>query len=173
MTDENHTPPPAPAPEAAPSYPPPARSEGNGMGIASLVLGILSILLGWIPIIGMVSWILAPLGLIFGFIALRKTSKGLAIGGLITSGIGLLICIAWATVFGAILSEAQREGAFDNLPQAASSAEVSTDGDTVTIATPESTTTVTTTPNDGEPAPDGDAADIGAGHAGSAAPPSN
>ena len=57
MTDDQHTPPPAPAaaPAAAPSYTPPAPKEGNGMGIASLVLGILSILLGWIPIIGMVS----------------------------------------------------------------------------------------------------------------------
>ena len=176
MTDDQHTPPPAPAaaPAAAPSYPPPARSEGNGMGIASLVLGILSILLGWIPIIGMVSWILAPLGLIFGFIALGKTNKGLAIGGLITSGIGLLICIAWVTFFGAIFSQAQREGAFDNLPAAASSAEVSSDGDTVTIATPDATTTVTTTPNDGEAAPGGDAAaDEGAGHDSSAPPPSN
>lgn len=172
MTDDQHTPPPAPAPEPAPSYPAPAPKEGNGMGVASLVLGILSILLGWIPIIGFVSWILAPLGLIFGFIALGKTNKGLAIGGLITSGIGLLICIAWVTFLGAIINQAQREGAFDNLPTAASSAEINTDGATTTITTPESTTTVTTAPNDAGATGD-DAADDGAGHTGLSEPPSN
>lgn len=177
MTD--HDTPTTPPPQAAPAYPPPAHSESNGMGIASLVLGILSILLGWIPIIGLVSWILAPLGLIFGFIALGKTNKGLAIGGLITSGIGLLICIAWVTFLGAIVSQASREGAFDNIPAATSGADVTTNGNTTTVTTPDSTTTVTTAPSDtAAPADDaaaGDAApaDTGGGHDQSAPPPTN
>jgi len=180
MTDHD-TPTSAPPPQATPVYPPPAHHESNGMGIASLVLGILSILLGWIPIVGLVAWILAPLGLIFGFIALGKTNKGLAIGGLITSGIGLLICIAWVTFLGAIVSQASREGAFDNMPtsSSSSSADVSTDGNTTTITTPESTTTVTTAPNDtaapaGDAAASGDASgDTGGGHDQAAPPPTN
>lgn len=177
MTDHD-TPTTPPPPEAAPAYPPPAHQEGNGMGIASLVLGILSILLGWIPIIGLVSWILAPLGLIFGFIALGKTNKGLAIGGLITSGIGLLICIAWVTFLGAIVSQASREGAFDNIPAATSGADVTTNGNTTTVTTPESTTTVTTAPNDtaapaGDAAASDDASGDAGGHDQSTPPPTN
>jgi len=82
-----------------------AQPQSNGMAIASMVLGILSILFAWIPIIGMVSWILAPLGLIFGFISVGKpTGKGFAITGLITSGIGLLICILWVVGIGAAMA---------------------------------------------------------------------
>src|SRR5436190_7492498 len=101
MTDDHTTPPPADTPPPAPAYTPPPtppHNEGNGMAVASLVLGILSVLTGWIPIVGLVAWILAPLGLIFGFLAIGKPNgKGMAIGGLITSGLGLLICIAWVT----------------------------------------------------------------------------
>lgn len=87
---------------------------GNGLAIASLVLGILSVLTAWIPIIGMVAWILAPLGLIFGFISVGKpTGRGIAIGGLVSSGLGLLICILWVIGMGAIMNEAAKQGAFD------------------------------------------------------------
>jgi len=88
-----------------------AQPPSNGMAIASMVLGILSILFGWIPIIGFVSWVLAPLGLIFGFISMGKpTGKGFAITGLITSAIGLLICILWVIGIGAAMSQAAVTG---------------------------------------------------------------
>ncbi len=170
MTDDHQTPPPAYA--AAPAH------QSNGMAIASLVLGILALLMSLIPFIGVIAWILAPLGLIFGFIAIGKPSgKGMAIGGLITSGLGLLICIGWVTFLSAVVSQAQREGVFENMPT--SSANIDTNGDTTTITTPESTTTVTTTPNDGAaPAGDDTGGQDGSGDAGASshsgdAPPSN
>ena len=148
MTDDHQTPPTSPPPYEPSSYTPaPAHQEGNGMAVASLVLGILSVLTAWIPILGLVAWILAPLGLIFGFLAINKPNgKGLAIGGLITSGLGLLICILWVTFLGAVINQAQQAGAFENMPTS-SSADINTDGNTTTITTPESTTTVTTAPN--------------------------
>ena len=83
----------------------PAPSQSNGLAVASLVLGIVGLLLALVPVIGFISWILAPVGLILGFIAMGKpTGKGLAIGGLVTSGLALLVCIAWVAVFGAALS---------------------------------------------------------------------
>lgn len=94
---------PAPAPSTA----------GQGLGITSLVLGILS-LSAIIPIIGMVAWILAPLGLIFGFISLGKpAARGFAIGGLITSALGLIICIMWVVGIGAAVNEANKDGSLD------------------------------------------------------------
>lgn len=95
------------------AYPPPASKEGQGLGIASLVMGILS-LSAIIPIVGMVAWILAPLGLIFGFMSVGKpAARGLAIGGLITSGLGLVICILWVVGMGAIVNEANKDGSLD------------------------------------------------------------
>jgi hypothetical protein len=76
--------------------------QSNGMAVASLVLGILSILFVWIPFIGLVSWILAPVGLVLGLVALNKPfGKGMAIAGSICSGVGLLGCIGWVVLIGA------------------------------------------------------------------------
>ena len=68
----------------------------NGLAVASLVLGILSLFFVWIPLVGMISWVLSILGLVFGVIALgRLEGRGIAIAGAICSGIGLLACIGW------------------------------------------------------------------------------
>lgn len=68
---------------------------GNGMGLAAMIIGIVGMLLALIPIIGFISWILAPLAIVFGLIGLNRSGKGFAITGIITGGLGLLICIAW------------------------------------------------------------------------------
>ena len=79
-----------------------APAQGNGMATASLVLGIIALVMVWIPLIGMIAWILAPLGLIFGLISLGKpTGRGLGIAGTICSAIALLACIGWLLLFGA------------------------------------------------------------------------
>lgn len=84
-----------------------APQPSNGMAVASLVLGIVSIIAAIIPFVGLISWILAPLGLIFGFLSMNKpTGRGMAIAGLITSGIGLLICILWVVGLGAAMASA-------------------------------------------------------------------
>ena len=71
-----------------------ALPQSNGLAVASLVLGILSIVCAFIPILWLTVWILAPLGLVFGLVALtRPVGKGMAIGGSICSGIGFLICV--------------------------------------------------------------------------------
>lgn len=78
-----------------------AQATGNGLATASLVLGILSIVTVWVPILGMIAWILAPLGLILGLVALGKpTGRGMAIAGAVCSGLGLLGCIAWVVLIG-------------------------------------------------------------------------
>lgn len=67
--------------------------DGRGMGIASLVLGIVSIVLFWVLGIFIIT---ALIGLILGIIALVRASraragKGFGIAGVILNGIGLLI----------------------------------------------------------------------------------
>lgn len=62
------------------------------MAIASLVLGILSLLFSCIPFFPIISSII---GLILGIISLknRKGGKGMAIAGVILSGLALLFSI--------------------------------------------------------------------------------
>lgn len=76
-----------------PPYGPPPVSPRNGMGIAALVLGILSIPTG----IFVLGGIFAILAIIFAIIGIRRasrgaaTNQGVAVGGLVTGIIGLLI----------------------------------------------------------------------------------
>lgn len=64
-----------------------AENKSNGYGIASLVLGIISIIFCWIPILGLVSGIL---GIIFYAQQKKIFPNGISTGGLVTSIIGLV-----------------------------------------------------------------------------------
>lgn len=75
-------------------------NEKNGVGTAGFVLAICGVILGWVPVIG---WILWLLGLILSIVGVTRNPKGLAIAGLVISLIGIILLIA---VFGAILGGA-------------------------------------------------------------------
>ncbi|MBW2991566.1 hypothetical protein KY348_07765 [Candidatus Woesearchaeota archaeon] len=65
----------------------PAEKKPNGYGITSLVLGIVSIVFCWVPVLGLVAGIL---GIIFAVKQRKIFPNGIATGGLVTSIIGLV-----------------------------------------------------------------------------------
>jgi len=71
------------------------------MATAGFILALLTLFLGWIPILGWLIWLL---GLIFSAIGLGNanraggTGKGLAIAGLVISLIGIVLKILVASV---------------------------------------------------------------------------
>jgi hypothetical protein len=74
----------------------------SGLAVGSFVMGILAILLGWIPAIG---WLISLVGIGLGIAALilininrNLIGRGLAITGLILSVIGLITGITLVTV---------------------------------------------------------------------------
>ena len=79
--------------------------QDTGLAVASMILGSFSICTVWIPVVGLIAWILAPLGLILGLVALKRPvgpGRGVAIAGVICSAIGLLGCIGWVVLIGAL-----------------------------------------------------------------------
>jgi hypothetical protein len=77
------------------------------MAIASLVLGIVSVMFVWIPIVGILGTLMAIIGLILGILALRRpTGHGLAIGGLVCAGVSMLITAIYILGFMAIIGAA-------------------------------------------------------------------
>lgn len=71
-------------------------------GTLSLVFGGLAFLTVWIPLVSLLSWFFAALGLVFGFFALRgDTRSRTAQSGVGLSMLGLLGCLAWIFVFNA------------------------------------------------------------------------
>ena len=79
------------------------------MGIASLILGILSLLICWIPCVNYFAFIPAIIGVILGIVDIVKKNKsgdkkGLAIAGLVLSIIAVVVICIWTFVIGAAAS---------------------------------------------------------------------
>ncbi|WP_085528541.1 DUF4190 domain-containing protein [Kocuria massiliensis] len=68
-----------------------APAEPKGMSVASMVIGLVNIFMGW-------TVILPIIGLILGLVGLRKepAGRGMAITGVILSG---LIVLGWVVIF--------------------------------------------------------------------------
>ncbi len=77
------------SPESAPA------EKASGKAIASLVLGVISMLAWCLPIVG---GPVAIVGLVLGIIARRGPGRGLAVAGIVLSAIGLLASIINAGV---------------------------------------------------------------------------
>lgn len=77
-------------------YGAPTPTRTNGLAIAALVVGILSLLFSWVPIAGAIGGVVA---IVLGIVAMKKVTaevggKGLALGGLITGALAFLIGVA-------------------------------------------------------------------------------
>ena len=76
------------------------------MGIAALILGIVCVVLCWIPIWNWVGIALGVVGIILGAVGMSKAKKtgkgkGVAVAGLVLSIIGVAIAgIAWLACIG-------------------------------------------------------------------------
>ncbi|WP_433801670.1 hypothetical protein [Actinomycetospora sp. CA-084318] len=111
---------PTPQPQAfvppqrpAPVLPP----QANGLATAGLVVGIIAAVLSFIPVVGTVSWVLAPIGLVLSLVGLLKSGKarsgrGKSIAGIVLGVVALFMCILYTAVFvGSVNSVAQQSAA--------------------------------------------------------------
>lgn len=90
------------------------------MGVASLVLGIISLVTSWIPFICIFAFILAVVGLILGIVDAVKKSKtndnkkGFGIAGLVISAIAIPIIIFSSLITLGITAAIIEGGTYDN-----------------------------------------------------------
>lgn len=72
--------------------------KGGGLVTAGFILAIVGAIFAWIPIVNFLTWILAPLALVFCIIGLiKKQKKGLAITGIILAGVAIACYyISWS-----------------------------------------------------------------------------
>lgn len=111
---------PAPQPQAfVPAQPPTPQlpPQANGLATAGLVVGIIAAVLSFIPFVGTVSWVLAPIGLVLSLVGLVKSGRarsgrGKSIAGLVLGVVALFMCILYTAVFvGSVNSVAQQSAA--------------------------------------------------------------
>lgn len=101
-----------PQPYAAAAYGYAAPQQGNGMAVAALVLGIVSLVLSWVPFF---DWILGALAIIFGAIGMSAAKqrggagRGMAVAGLvlgiITVALGVLFVFWVFAVFNGVCGQ--------------------------------------------------------------------
>lgn len=94
---------------------------GSGLAVGALVLGILAVLSSWTVIGGI---LLGIIGLVLGFIASGRAKKGLATGrgmaivGIITSLLGIVIAIVLVVAVGSFLNSDSAKNLQDCIEQA-------------------------------------------------------
>jgi hypothetical protein len=80
---------------------PPAGGASMGLGITSMVLGIVALPFAIFPCLGIISLPIAGLAVVLGLIGLvlanseRGSSPGFAIAGLVTGGGAILLALIW------------------------------------------------------------------------------
>ncbi|MBK9285774.1 MAG: DUF4190 domain-containing protein [Sphingobacteriaceae bacterium] len=101
-------------------------NAGKSLGVAGLVIGIISLIFSFIPCLGAWAFIPAIVGLILSLISMKQAgpngSKGMAIGGLICSAIAIIFACYWLYLMffgvGKVVDEFQKSGAMDSLNKA-------------------------------------------------------
>lgn len=97
-----HTPPPTQQPYYRPPMPP---RRSNGLATAGFVVALCGAVLSIIPFLGIVAWVVAPVGIVLSVVGLLRAGelggRGMAITGLVLGAVGLLICTIWAIGFAA------------------------------------------------------------------------
>ena len=76
------------------------QNNGQGFGIASLVIGILALLFSIIPCVGTSAILIGIVAVVFGVVSLTKASnydapKGMSITGISLGGLAVIIAIFW------------------------------------------------------------------------------
>lgn len=74
------------------------------MGIAALIIGIVSAILAFIPLCGYIAFVPALVGLALGIVDIiqkskKNESKVMGIVGVITNAVAIVIIIVWTLVF--------------------------------------------------------------------------
>lgn len=72
----------------------------NNAAVVGATLGSVALLMSFLPIIGILAWVIAPIGGVSSMVGMsagisRRTGRLAATWGLLTSGAALAVCMAW------------------------------------------------------------------------------
>jgi hypothetical protein len=99
-------------PSGAYPYPPlpqPPQQRGSGLAIASLVLGILAVLLSWIPVVNVLALVVGVVGLVLGAIGIARSRRTMSIVGVVLSSLAVVVSIITLATFAQSVDEAVDE----------------------------------------------------------------
>ena len=76
------------------------------MGLAAMIIGIVAVVLGFIPVCGMIALLPAIVGLILGIVDVSRKSKqqqpkGKGLAGIILNAAAIIVILVWTLVIAA------------------------------------------------------------------------
>jgi len=76
------------------------------MGLAAMIIGIIAVVLGFIPFCGYFALLPAIVGLILGIVDVKQKSKaqqpkGMGMAGIVLNAVALIVILLWTLVFAA------------------------------------------------------------------------
>ncbi len=91
------------------------RKSGHGLGVASLILAIVSIVIAIIPCVGFIAFFTGITAIILGAIGMSQASrdnspKGMMLGGVIVGAFAIMITFVWFAVIAGISRNADHLG---------------------------------------------------------------
>lgn len=91
------------------SAPASAQPASNGLATGGFVVALVGAVLAFVPLLGVVAWVICPIGLVLSIVGLtvavkRGAGRGLAIAGVVLGAAGLLVCFLWLASFAAATS---------------------------------------------------------------------
>lgn len=112
-------------PPEAPNLNAPAPATSSGLGLAGLIIGIVSLVLAFIPFINVLAGIAAVVGLILAIVAIAQKGKkkGAAAGGIVTSALALIMSFVMGFVYTNAFVEGVNEALEDSGVSVSSEAE--------------------------------------------------
>ncbi|MDD7963918.1 DUF4190 domain-containing protein [Actinomycetospora lemnae] len=120
--------------QPAPGYPSPYGSAGyygpppvvpqptNGLATGGFVVALVGAVLALVPFVGIVAWVISPVGLVLSIVAqaaaIRRggVGRGLANAGIVLGAVGLLICVLWVSAFASATSTPSTSGTGSTAP---------------------------------------------------------
>jgi hypothetical protein len=85
--------------------PHPVARRSNGLATAGFVVALCGALLSLVPFLGIVAWVVAPVGLVLSIVGYGRSAvsggRGLAVAGLVLGAAGLVMCFLWMVGFAA------------------------------------------------------------------------
>lgn len=79
----------------------PFKDTSGTNAVVGLVMGIIALLLCWIPIIGIVSWVISGLGMLFSVLGFRQNnaSRAMSLVAIVLNGLALVVCAVYLLGF--------------------------------------------------------------------------
>lgn len=84
----------------------PQSADKTGFATTALAVGVVAVVFSFLPIIGVIAFVLAPIAIVFGVLGRKSSKHGQSVAGMICGIVALIVSVIWLAVFSAAVGHA-------------------------------------------------------------------